>query len=286
MAGFSLARDLITKGLYDRAQAEIARVLARGGDKVLGLVLAGDGFAAQGLHGEALERYRRALQMEETNPYARQGIARSLLALGRAEEARPHAEALVEAGSADVNLLLLAAEARVASLDKPGAREILVALKKSEARNANVLKRVGDLYASLGDAHEAIDAYRGSLGIDERQADTRIALGRLLAKAGDDTGAIRELETVLVTAPNHDAAVVELVGPYRRTGRSRSALPRIVALIRRDVYHFTALIALGEILIDLARESDALKAFERVLRFDPNHAEALRYHRLLLRGRT
>ncbi|HEY3133781.1 MAG TPA: tetratricopeptide repeat protein [Gemmatimonadaceae bacterium] len=285
MTGYTLARDLITKGLYDRAQGEIARVLGRGGDKVLGLVLAGDGFAAQGLHGEALERYRRALEMEETNPYARQGIARSLLALGRPDEARPHAEALVTAGSTDVNLLLLAAEARVASFDKPGAREILISLQKSEARNANVLKRVGDLYAGLGDSAEAIAAYRASLSIDERQTEGRISLGRLLAKAGDDTAAIRELEAVLVTAPNHDAAVVELVGPYRRTGRSRSALPRIVALIRRDVYHFAALIALGEILIDLARESDALKAFERVLRFDPNHAEALRYRRLLLRGR-
>ncbi|PYO45496.1 MAG: hypothetical protein DMD72_15210, partial [Gemmatimonadetes bacterium] len=285
MTGYTLARDLITKGLYDRAQGEIARVLARGGDKVLGLVLAGDGFAAQGLHGEALERYRRALDMEDSNPYARQGIARSLLALGRADEARPHAEALVEVGSTDVNLLLLATEARVASLDKPGAREILITLQKSEARNANVLKRVGDLYAALGDTDEAIGAYRSSLGIDERQTETRVSLGRLLAKAGDDTAAIRELESVLVTAPNHDIAVVELVGPYRRTGRSRSALPRIVALIRRDVYHFAALIALGEILIDLARESDALKAFERVLRFDPNHSEALRYRRLLLRGR-
>jgi tetratricopeptide (TPR) repeat protein len=286
MAGFSLARDLITKGLYDRAQAEIARVLARGGDKVLGLVLAGDGFAAQGLHGEALERYRRALDMEETNSFARQGTARSLLALGRAEQARPYAEALVEAGSTDVNLLLLAAEARVASLDNPGARELLVTLRKSESRNANVLKRVGDLYAALGEAGEAIAAYRASLAIDERQTETRVALGRLLARAGDDTGSIRELETVLVTAPNHDAAVVELVGPYRRTGRSRSALPRIVALVRRDVYHFAALIGLGEILIDLAREADARKAFERVLRFDPNHSEAMRYHRLLLRGRT
>src|SRR6476646_5475091 len=154
LAGFSLARDLITKGLYDRAQGEIARVLARGGDKVLGLVLAGDGFAAQGLHGEALERYRRALEMEEANTFARQGTARSLLALGRAEAARPYAEALVEAGSTDVNLLLLAAEARVASLDNPGAREILVALKTSEARNANVMKRVGDLYGALGDAND------------------------------------------------------------------------------------------------------------------------------------
>src|ERR1700730_6361353 len=257
MAGFSLARDLITKGLYDRAQAEIARVLARGGDKVLGLVLAGDGFAAQGLHGEALERYRRALEMEETNSLARQCTARSLLALGRAELARPYAEALVEAGSTDVNLLLLAAEARVASLDNLGAREILVTLRTSESRNANVLKRVGDLYGALGEASEAIAGYRASLAIDERQTETRVALGRLLARSGDDTGAIRELETVLVTAPNHEAAVVELVGPYRRTGRSRSALPRIVALVRRDVYHFAALIGLGAILIDLEREADA-----------------------------
>ena len=285
MAGFTLARDFITKGLYDRAQGEIARVLARGGDKIVGLGLAGDGFAAQGLHGEALERYRRALEMEAANPFARQGAARSLLALGRAEEARPYAEALVDAGSTDVNLLLLAAEARVASLDKPGAREILVSLHRNEGRNANVLKRVGDLYGALGDSNEAVAAYRGSLAIDERQVETRVALGRLLAKAGDDTAAIRELESVLVTAPNHDAAVVELVGPYRRTGRSRSALPRVVALVRRDVYHFAALIALGEILIDLARENDALNAFERVLRFDPNHSEALRYYRLLQRGR-
>jgi tetratricopeptide (TPR) repeat protein len=286
MSGFTLARDFITKGLYDRAQGEIARVLARGGDKIIGLVLAGDGFAAQGLHGEALERYRRAIEMEPTNTYARQGTARSLLALGRAEEARPYAEALVSAGSTDVNLLLLAAEARVASMDKAGAREILVALRKSESRNANVMKRVGDLYAALSDSNDAIAAYRASLAIDERQVDTRVSLGRLLAGAGDDSAAIRELETVLVTAPNHDAAVVELVGPYRRTGRSRSALPRVVALVRRDVYHFAALIALGEILIDLARESDALNAFERVLRFDPNHGDALRYHRLLQRGRV
>jgi cellulose synthase operon protein C len=286
MAGFMLARDFITKGMYDRAQGEIARVLARGGDKIIGLVLAGDGFAAQGLHGEALERYGRALEMEESNTYARQGTARSLLALGRADQARPFAEALVAAGSTDVNLLLLAAEARVASLDKPGAREILRSLRATEERNANVLKRVGDLYAALGDSSDAVDAYRASLGVDERQVEARVAFGRLLALSGDDNGAIRELETVLVTAPNHDAAVVELVGPYRRTGRSRSALPRVVALVRRDVYHFAALIALGEILIDLAREHDALNAFERVLRFDPNHLEALRYYRLLKRGRA
>src|SRR5256885_17010473 len=95
--------EIYTLSLHDAlpicAQGEIARVLARGGDKIIGLVLAGDGFAAQGLHGEALERYRRALEMDTANTYARQGTARSLLALWRAEEARPHAVALLEAGS-------------------------------------------------------------------------------------------------------------------------------------------------------------------------------------------
>ena len=227
IGGFSLARDLITKGLYDRAQAEIARVLARGGDKIS----VSCSRATDSPRRDCTERRWRDIGARSRWTMATPSRARA--PRGRCSRSvapsrrRPYAEALVEAGSTDVNLLLLAAEARVASLDKPGAREILLTLEKSEARNANVLKRVGDLYASLGDANDAIGAYRASLG--DRRASGRRRASRSddsSRRPGDDTGAIRELETVLVTAPNHDAAVVELVGPYRRTGRSRSALPR------------------------------------------------------------
>jgi cytochrome c-type biogenesis protein CcmH/NrfG len=49
----------------------------------------------------------------------------------------------------------------------------------------------------------------------------------------------------------------------------------LVDLLQRDPYHFEALIALGEVLLDLDRKADAVTAFSRVLRFDPKHVGAL-----------
>ena len=139
MAGFSLARDFITKGLYDRAQAEIARVLARGGDKILGLVLAGDAFATQGLHGEGLERYRRALEHGGYEHFARQGIARSLLALGARERGRC---GLSCQRAAPMSSPSVGSEAR-SRRSTIRARGNPRALEKNESRNANVMKRGG-----------------------------------------------------------------------------------------------------------------------------------------------
>jgi cytochrome c-type biogenesis protein CcmH/NrfG len=51
----------------------------------------------------------------------------------------------------------------------------------------------------------------------------------------------------------------------------------LIELLRRDPYHFDALIALGETLLSLGRKRDAVTAFTRVLRFDPSHVGAL-YH--------
>lgn len=283
-ASYSLARDYINKGLHDRAQAEIARALARGGDRVTGLVLAGDDFHAQGVHGEALERYRKALALEETNAGAREGVTRTLLALGKGSGALPFAESLLAEASGGVTAQLLAAEARAATGDANGARELLSSVRTTHGRNAAAMKRVAELSEKLGDGTAALESYRASLLIDGSQAGVRVSLARLLARQGDDDGAALELESVLAASPNNDDAIVALVGPYRRTGRSRSALPRIVALVRRNVYSFDGLIALGEILMDLARERDALRAFERVLRFDPRHGEAIRYRDRLQRS--
>ena len=65
---------------------------------------------------------------------------------------------------------------------------------------------------------------------------------------------------------NHEGALVDLIQQARTTADA--------IVINPAAYSFTSVAII-----------DALKAFERVLRFDPNHAEALRYRRLLLRGR-
>src|SRR6185503_14889742 len=54
---FAMAADYLSKGLYDRASAEINRAIGRGHARADGMALLGDVFAKQGLFGEALERY-------------------------------------------------------------------------------------------------------------------------------------------------------------------------------------------------------------------------------------
>src|SRR6185437_5757223 len=61
---FAMATDYLSKGLYDRASAEITRAMARGNARADGMALHGDVFARQGLYGEALERYREALRLD------------------------------------------------------------------------------------------------------------------------------------------------------------------------------------------------------------------------------
>jgi TolA-binding protein len=46
------------------------------------------------------------------------------------------------------------------------------------------------------------------------------------------------------------------------------------------VYHFAALVVLGESLLDMKRTRDAARAFARVLKFDPNHSTARKYRRI------
>ncbi len=59
-APLDMARDYLSKGLYDRAIAEASRALSRGADRGEGLAVLGEAYERQGLFGEALERYREA----------------------------------------------------------------------------------------------------------------------------------------------------------------------------------------------------------------------------------
>src|SRR4030095_3532728 len=63
---YAMATEYLGMGLYERAAAEVSRALARGAPRVDGYCLLGDIYARQGVHGEALERYREA-KLEATN---------------------------------------------------------------------------------------------------------------------------------------------------------------------------------------------------------------------------
>jgi tetratricopeptide (TPR) repeat protein len=277
-----MATDFLSKGLFDRASAEIARAMARGTARADGLSLLGDVFAKQGLFGEALERYGEALRLEPALRSAMVAEAWSLIRFGRAAEARPIAERLLADNAGDVDSLMLAATACAESGDPAAALSVLDAARRAAPMRADVQQKIGDIARSLGDNEGAISAYRHALQLDQDFAVVRFQLARLLQAKGQNREAEAELLAALDAVPTYAEATLDLATLRRRLGRPAESLSLLVDLLQRDPYHFDALIALGETLLALGRKRDAVHSFARVLRFDPSHVGALFHEGALL----
>jgi tetratricopeptide (TPR) repeat protein len=281
-SSFATATDFLSKGLYDRASAEISRAMAGGDAHPEGLALLGDVFAKQGLYGEALDRYREALRLEPDLRRAVTGEAWCLVRLGRAHEARPLAQQLLVAHQDDVEVLMLTATACGQSGDPAAALAVLDVARRAAPTRADIQQKIGDIARSLGDNEGAISAYRHALELDQDFAVVRFQLARLLKVKGQLREAEYELVAALDAVPTYAQATLELAALRRLGGRPADALTLLIELVQRDPYHFDALLALGETLSALGQKRDAVHAFARVLRFDPHHAGALFHEGLLL----
>jgi tetratricopeptide (TPR) repeat protein len=272
---YAMATDFLSKGLYDRASAEINRAMARGSDRAEGLAMLGDVFARQGLYGEALDRYREALRLEPEARRAMLGEAWSLVRLGRAPEARSLAQRLLAEHQNDVEILMLTATACAESGDPAAALSVLEVARRAAPMRADIQEKIGDISRSLGDNESAIMAYRHALQLDQDFAVVRFQLARLLQGKGQNREAEQELMAALDAVPTYAEATLELAALRRRLGRPGDSLTLLVELLQRDPYHLDALLALGETLLALGRKRDAVQAFTRVLRFDPANVGAL-----------
>src|SRR5688572_8379412 len=142
---YAVAVDYLTKGLYDRAAGAVSRAMARGGEPAEGMTILGDVYARQGLHGEALERYREARNANGTWLPALTGEVRVLLKLGRPGEALPVAEWLFAAAPMDVEILLLTAQSRAQTGDPTAALDALERARKLSPGRADVHQQIGDI---------------------------------------------------------------------------------------------------------------------------------------------
>jgi tetratricopeptide (TPR) repeat protein len=102
---YALAAACLAKGELDLAVAEIQKAMETGADRAEGLALLGDAFLRKGAHGEALDRYRQARQIDATSKTALAGEVRAYVLLGRGAQAIELAEALALVAPHDVDSL-------------------------------------------------------------------------------------------------------------------------------------------------------------------------------------
>jgi tetratricopeptide (TPR) repeat protein len=279
---YALAEDFLSKGLVDRAMAEVRRALGRGADPARGDVLLGEAFGRQGAWGDALERFEAARRAAPGHPEALRGETQALLMLGRGSDAAVPAALLLEVLPQDVDALLLVSTARFESGDAEGALEVLDRARRADPSRAEVLRGIGNVTKALGNLDAAIAAYRHALSLDGDFAAVRYDLAQLLTQRGDFAQAEQELLAALDAVPTYADATLALAALHRVRERPDAALLLLVEFLERDPYSFDGLVALGELLLEMGRPADAAFAFQRVLRFDPAHVGAVFHQGVLL----
>jgi tetratricopeptide (TPR) repeat protein len=271
---FALARDYLSKGLFDRAIAEATRAMQRGADRTEGPVLLGAIYTRRGYHGEALERFREARAESPQHRAARAGEVRALLALERFTEARPLAEALLAVAPDDADTALQVAEARGGTGDLAGAVEVLRRAEERAPARADIRKLLGDVARKVGDTELARSAYQAALELDPGYVEVWLETGRLAELREDIREAERAYRAALERLPSFAEAAHALAALYANHERLSDALGLLIATLDRDPYDFEALVLLARVLLGLNRPSDAIAASERVIAFRPDHIAA------------
>jgi tetratricopeptide (TPR) repeat protein len=271
----SLARDYVSKGLFDLAAAEAIRAMQRGADRAEALILVGDLYAKRGLHGEALERYREVRAIDPHRTDARLGELKALLALNRSVEAVGPAEELLTLAPNDVEALLVVAKARAAQGDAAAALTALAQAQSRAPARADLHKLQGDVLVKVGDRGGALAAYRGALELDQGFVAVWVDLGRIHEQREEWTDALQAYERALHALPTYHEAAMALADLQRRLGRLPAAIERLTDVLEQDPYDLEALVLLGRALLEDQRPEAALEAFRRVLKFDPAHVAAL-----------
>lgn len=135
----------------------------------------------------------------------------------------------------------------------------------------------GDAHAALGNADEAISAYRWAGVLAPTYAAPWYGLGSVYSDQNRAREAIDALQKAITLDPDHAWAHHKLGQVYADQGDFAAALPYFQKAVERhtdDQSRATTWDSLGTAYAELGRPHDAIEAFRRAIKLDPANADA------------
>ena len=127
-----------------------------------------------------------------------------------------------------------------------------------------------------GRIDEAIEAFRGALAVNPRDADARTNLGLALSKAGDEEGAEEQYRLALEIDPKHADAMVNLGNSLLgQEGRVDEAIASYRRALEVDPEKAVARTNLGLALSAAGDAEGSQQQYRSALEVDPRNMEAL-----------
>lgn len=224
----------------DAARDVLYRILKAVPDHMPSVLLAGAVDLKLGSNYQAEQHFRRYLERNPANVYARKMLAQALIGSGHGDEARTVLEPVLDARQADAEVLALAADANL---------------------KARRYDQAADLFARAS----ALDGASATLR-------TGLGLARLGAGATDD--AVRELQAATALDKRSPEAVEALVQANLRLGRRDAALDAALALEQAQPDKALPHALKGQVLAAQGKADAARTSFARALQLDPGYYRA------------
>ncbi len=211
-AQLSLARLALVRDDPDTALDAVARVLDRDPEWISARLLRVDALLATGQAPQALDEFETILTQAPGNQSLRQDYARTLLQLGRDEEAFAQYRRLVADGAIDPQLLSTAA---ILAIEQDEAEFAFMALARLRERHPDFAARSflleAGLLRSLGQLEQSLQIYDRALV--RYPDDSDLLYGRAMTQVmrDDIDAAIADLEQILRSTPD-DARTLNALG--------------------------------------------------------------------------
>jgi tetratricopeptide (TPR) repeat protein len=229
---------------------------------------------AEGKVQEAVDAYRKALQL---NPHYAQGHYNLSLALDKLGQLSEEQQQLEEAvkldpalGVARDQLGLLAL--RSGTLDK--AEQEFKSALAANPRDAEAQDSLGVLYNREGKDAQAETMFQRSIESDPKYAKAYFDLGMALAQRGQYAEAEKQLQTGIKMAPDDERGFTGLGMLLAKTGREAEAIPNFRKAVALDPGSPDAHVNLGIALADQYDLAGGLAEFSEAIRLDPHSSKA------------
>jgi len=204
------AQSALGAGDRETAQRELARILAEDDGILDAHQMLGGLAAEEGRFADAIDAFRRALEIDGEHRASLFGLANAYRRTGRRAEALVGFERLLALSPHDSKAALAAADL----LAGGGERERAIALLERVAAGGEappiVANQLGELLVGDGRVEEARAAFARALAGNAELPQPHFNLAVLAEEAGDAAAAIRHYEATIERAPRHFQALFNL----------------------------------------------------------------------------
>jgi tetratricopeptide (TPR) repeat protein len=232
-------------------------------------------FADKGRFDEAIEYFRKAIQINPNSAVPPHCLGLAFAAQGRLDEAIENYRKAIQINP---NYFDALKDLGNAFADKGRFDEAIENYRKAIRINPNyfdALKDLGNAFADKGRFDEAIENYRKAIRINPNYAEAQYNLGNVLVAKGQFDEAIENYRKAIRINPNYAEALNNLGIALADKGRFGEAIEAFRKAIQSKPDFSEALNNLGGALLNQGRFDEAIENYRKAIQSNPNFSEAL-----------